>query len=209
MMYKAALHTHLLSVGLFILIYLIKNILLLLGKDELLENFAQKTKWLERIVSVLFLATGIYLYFNSGNISWMVHLKIVLVFASIPLAIVGFKKKNKVLALLSFILILAVYGMGEMNKKQMTRAEKPNVVIAHSEMEAGKELYLAYCSSCHGENGDAGKSGANNLRTSILGKKEKESYIRIGKGAMPGFSQLSESEINAIILYIDGFVGEK
>lgn len=200
------LHTHLLVVGLFLLLYLVKTFLLLTGKDALLESFSKKTSWFERLVSVAFLGTGIYLYFNSGNITWMLHLKIILVFASIPLAIIGFKKKNKGLAALAYLLLIISYGLAEMNKKQASRVSKPNVVVAKSEMEAGKELYQAYCVSCHGEEGNAGRSGATNLRLSKLGKKEKESYIRIGKGAMPGFSALSDSEINEIILYSDTFL---
>lgn len=204
-MYKGLLHTHVFVVVLFLLIYLIKTTLLLIGRDGLLEGFTAKTKWVERIASVLFLGTGIYLYVNSGNITWMMHLKIVLVFLSIPLAIIGFKKKNKGLAVISFIFLLAAYGLAEMNSKQATRVTKPNVVIAKTEMDAGRELYKAYCINCHGENGDLGLSGATNLRQSQLTKEEKESFIRIGKGAMPGFKTLSQSEINEIILHIDSF----
>lgn len=208
-MYKGMLHTHLLVVGLFLLLYLIKTALLLLNKDSLLENFTSKTKWFERIVSVAFLATGIFLYFNTGNKTLLLNIKIGLVFASIPLAIIGFKKKNKALAALAYILLVASYGLAEMNKKQASRVEKPNILIAPGEMEAGMALYNAYCTTCHGENGDAGLSGASNLRLTKLTKEEKESYIRIGKGSMPGFSALSAAEINAIILYTDSFQSVK
>lgn len=204
-MYKGMLHTHLLVVGLFLLLYLIKTALLLSGKDSLLENFTSKTKWFERIVSVAFLATGIYLYINTGNKTMLLNIKVALVFASIPLAIIGFKRKNKALASIAYVFLIASYGLAEMNKKQATRVEKPNIVIAPGEMEAGQALYGAYCTSCHGENGDAGRSGASNLKLTTLSKEEKESYIRIGKGSMPGFSALSQSEINAIILYTDSF----
>ena len=55
------LHTHTLMVVLFTLIYLIKTILLLSDKHELLEKFKSKTKVVEMIVSFGFLATGIFL----------------------------------------------------------------------------------------------------------------------------------------------------
>ena len=55
------LHSHTLFVVLFTLIYLIKTILLLSDKDDLLEKFKKKTKVIEMIVSFGFLATGIYL----------------------------------------------------------------------------------------------------------------------------------------------------
>jgi uncharacterized membrane protein SirB2 len=205
-MYTGMLHTHTLVVGLFILLYLIKTFLLLTGKEEMLSKFTQKTKVIEMVISSLFLATGVFLYLNSGNITWMVHLKIVLVLLSIPLAIIGFKKKKGILAVLSLVLLFSAYGLAEMNKKQAVKAPKPEVKIGSSELEAGKNLYVAYCQACHGENGDAGKSGAKNLRLTILNKSEKEAYIRIGKGAMPGFSNLSQEEIDAVILYTDSFL---
>lgn len=205
-MYTGMLHTHTLSVILFLLLYLVKTAVLLMGSEGALKSITNKTKWAERIISVLFLATGGYLYFNSGNISWMVNLKIALVFISIPIAIVGFKRRNKMLGALSFILLVVCYGLGEMNKKQITKKAKPEVVLGASNMEAGKNLYVAYCQPCHGEDGAAARSGAKNLRISKLTKEEKAAYIRIGKGAMPGFSQLSQAEIDAILLYTDTFV---
>ena len=56
------LHTHYLMVVLFTLIYLIKTILLLSDRDELLEKFKKKTKIAEMIVSFGFLATGIFVH---------------------------------------------------------------------------------------------------------------------------------------------------
>ena len=55
------LHSHTLFVVLFTLIYLIKTILLLSDRDELLEKFKKKTKVAEMVVSFGFLATGIFL----------------------------------------------------------------------------------------------------------------------------------------------------
>ena len=205
-MYKGILHTHFLSVALFLLLYVVKTVLLLANQHSALQAVTDKTKWAERIISVLFLGTGIYLYFNSGNITWMLHLKIALVFASIPLAIIGFKRKKAVLAVISLLFLFGAYGLAEMNKKQATKVERPAVVIAANEMEAGKALYTAYCVVCHGEDGTAGLSGATNLRLSTKTKEEKESFIRIGKGAMPAFSNLSDSEIDALLLYTDSFV---
>ena len=101
------LHTHYLMVVLFTLIYLIKTILLLSDKDELLEKFKAKTKIIEMVVSFGFLATGIFLMTQLPSINMFTIIKLGLVFVSIPLAVIGFKKKNKVLASLSFFLIIA------------------------------------------------------------------------------------------------------
>ena len=204
-MYTGMLHTHTLVVGLFLLLYLVKTFLLVTGKEDTLTVFTTKTKWAERVISVLFLATGIFLYLNSGNITWMVHLKIGVVFASIPLAIIGFKKKNKILAVLSLVLLFVSYGLGEANKKQATKVEKPQLSSSTGELETGKILYTTYCEACHGANGNGQKSGAKNLKISALDNTGKSMIIKNGKGAMPGFSALSDAEIQAIVQYTDAF----
>src|ERR1700740_3864006 len=108
------LKTHFVVVTIFFLIYLIKTILLLANKNEQLQSFTKKVKVIEMIVSFLFLATGIYLMTQIPEIKPILIIKITIVLLAIPLAIVGFKKGNKGLATLSFILILAAFGMGEM-----------------------------------------------------------------------------------------------
>lgn len=205
-MYKGILHTHTLVVTLFLLLYVVKTILLVLGKEAALKKVTDSTKWFERIISVLFLGTGIYLYLNSGNITWMVHFKILLVFASIPLAIIGFKKKKPALAILSVLFLIASYGLAEMNKKQILKVEAPKIEPTQSQAEVGKQLYVAYCQVCHGENGDAGLSGAKNLITSTLTPSEKLDLIRLGKGNMPAFAaSLPDDQILAIIDYTNTF----
>src|ERR1700749_4533260 len=112
--YEIIKKTHFAVVTIFFLIYLIKTFLLLANKNEALQSFTKKAKVLEMIVSFLFLATGIYLMFNMAVIPAMLIIKITIVFLSIPLAVVGFKKQNKGLATLAFVLILAAFGLGEM-----------------------------------------------------------------------------------------------
>lgn len=202
-MYTGMLHTHTLVVTLFLLLYLIKTFLLVTRKEETLRMVTVKTQWAERIISVLFLATGIYLYLNSGNITWKLHLKLGLVFASIPLAIIGFKRKKPLLAILSVLFLIAAYGLAEMNKKHVTKIEKPAVPINASELDAGLALYSSYCKSCHGDDGSLGLSGAKDLRVSTLTTEEKKSLVRSGKGAMPPYSQLSEAEVDAVVGYTE------
>jgi uncharacterized membrane protein SirB2 len=60
-MIKGILHTHYLVVTLFLLIYVVKTILLLSNKNDLLATFTKKVKVFEMVVSFLFLATGVYL----------------------------------------------------------------------------------------------------------------------------------------------------
>src|SRR3954470_18580156 len=120
-MYKGFLHTHYLVVTLFLLIYVIKTILLLSNRNDLLATFTKKVRVFEMIVSALFLITGIYLAtqlpFNS-KYDYLFWIKIVMVFASIPLAVIGFKRGNKILAALSLLLITGSYGVAEVYSKR-------------------------------------------------------------------------------------------
>ena len=98
-MFKAMLHMHITSVMVFLIIYLIKTILLVVGATEKLEKFKAKTKVLEMIVSTAFIATGGYMLFNIHEIKPLLVIKIAIVFASIPTAIIAYKKGNKLLAM--------------------------------------------------------------------------------------------------------------
>jgi mono/diheme cytochrome c family protein len=67
-------------------------------------------------------------------------------------------------------------------------------------------IFSSYCQVCHGENGDAGLSGAKNLITSTLTPTEKLDLIRLGKGNMPAFAaSLPDDQILAIIDYTNTF----
>lgn len=88
-------HTHILSVILFLAIYLIKTVLLLMNKNEALAKFTKVVKVPEMIISTLFLATGVYMLTQVPEIKSLLIIKIVAVVASIPLAIIGFKNKTK------------------------------------------------------------------------------------------------------------------
>lgn len=202
-MYKGILHTHVLSVALFLVLYLVKTYLLVSKKEEALEKITRITKHPERLISVLFLGTGIYLLLNSGNVTWLVYTKIGLVFASIPLAVIGFKRKKSILAVLSVLLLLISYGLAEMNGKRGASMNKPDQDLSQvSEAEAGKALYESYCRNCHGDAGDAGLSGAKNLRTTSLSAVEQAAIVQNGKGVMPGFKSLNSNEVQAIVKHV-------
>ena len=88
-MYKGIFYTHLISVILFLLIYLIKTSLLLANKEEGLTKFTKSIKVPEMIVSTLFLLTGIYMLTQIPIINTLLIVKICIVFISIPVAVVG------------------------------------------------------------------------------------------------------------------------
>ncbi|MCS7029204.1 MAG: cytochrome c [Bacteroidia bacterium] len=223
--YHVLLKVHWLSVLAFLLIYLYKLVLLTTNKIGNLEHFSKKFKIPEIAISVLFLLTGIILLINTGNTSHFLWIKIGLVFAAIPIGIIGFKKHNKILAALCIVLVIASYGMAEVNKNISKKELKvvlqhvptPNIepntnkdtlqsdLVQKQLVEYGKQLYTAACTNCHGENGELGKSGAKNLKTSTLSEAEKKHIILNGKGVMPAYRSLSEVQVQSILEYIKTF----
>lgn len=203
-MYKGILHTHLLSVVLFLVIYLIKTSLLLMNKTESLQTFTKKVKVPEMIVSFLFLGTGIYLLMHTAVIDTFLYLKLAAVALSIPLAIVGFKKGNKMLAVFSMVLLIMAYGLAEMHgKRARSVAVAPAGVVNDKEMP-GMAIYQQNCARCHGDKGDAGLSGAADLSASRNSLAYKMLVVKDGKGGMPAYSSaLSDDQLNAVLAYIE------
>ncbi len=69
-MYKGILHSHYLVVTLFLLIYVIKTILLLSNKNDLLATFTKKVRIAEMIISFVF--SNWYLFSYSIAFWWQV-----------------------------------------------------------------------------------------------------------------------------------------
>jgi len=219
-MYTGLLHTHTLVVTLFLLLYLIKTILLF-AKPTLLETFGRKTRLVEIIVSSLFLLTGIGMALQTPSVSvgiWF-WVKLIAVFASIPLAVIGFRKANKGMALLSLLLIVYAWGVSETRSPRMKKSDYfgslgPAEVLVgvntdrtseqYDPVPHGKALYAYYCATCHGTDGALGVAGAKNLALSILDRDATKEFIRKGKNAMPGFGSdvLTEDELDAVVAFL-------
>lgn len=206
-MYTGLLHTHKLVVTIFLIHYVIKLLLLLTDKKELLEKYTKATKIAEMVVSVLFLVTGVGLLFSAApkdNYLFLI-LKLVAVFISIPIAIVGFKKGNKGLALLSVVLILAAYGLSEMGRAKSGKVTVDTTTVGNDPLEVGKKVYTDACISCHGSDGKLGMSGAKNLSATVLSADEQKALILNGKNAMPAYKNLTEEQVSGVIQYIATF----
>ena len=197
------LHTHYLVVILFFLIYLIKTILLLSNKNDLLAAFTKKTKVAEMIISTLFLITGIYLATQlpfGGKYDYLLYIKVAMVLASIPIAVIGFKKQNKVLAAFSLLLITGAFGLAEVyHKKKGIAKDASTTEIAATD---GKSLYEMNCKLCHGSDGKLGASGAKDLTIAELDVTGIKEIILNGKGLMPA-SQVNEEQAAAIAEYVN------
>lgn len=208
-MYTGFYHTHKLAVLLFLAIYVIKLILLLSSKERL-ERFTKVVKVPEVIVSFAFLATGIYLLINTAAMGTMLWAKLAFVFASIPMAIIGFKNSKKPLAIVSVVFIILAYGLAEMNKGSKAKhKELESSIIIDANQEGyditahGKALFLSQCALCHGESGDMKLSGAKDLTITKLTEQEMIDIISNGKNTMPGYGKTySSDEIKAIANFV-------
>ena len=197
-MYKTIFLTHQVVVVLFLVIYLIKTTLLLTNSTESLAKFSKTFKVPEMIVSFLFLLTGGYMLTQLPEINSFMIIKLIAVFSSIPLAVIGFKKSNKALASIAMLLIIGAYGLAEMSKKHGTKSESGATTSVD-----GREIYAANCAKCHGDDGKLGAIGAADLSLSSLDKTAAAEVIRKGKSSMSGFEeQLSEGQIEAVVDYI-------
>ncbi len=193
-------HTHLLTVILFLMIYVIKTALLLMNRKTQLAKFSKDFKIPEMIISALFLLTGIYMLTQLPEIKSLLIIKIVAVFISIPLAIIGFKKQNKILAVVSLMLIIGAYGLAEMSKKQKSKSMNG---ITESNMN-GQELYTASCAKCHGADGKLQLMGAKDLSVSTMDLSGRIEIIKNGKNAMtPLVSILNDEQIKAVAIYVN------
>ena len=200
MMYKGFLHTHILVVTLFLLLYVIKTILLLSNRNDLLQKFSKMFRIPEMIISVLFLITGIYLAMQlpfGSKYDYLFWIKLVMVFASIPLAVIGFKKSNKILAALSLLLITGSYGLAEVYGKKKG-------IIATKEMPTGSDglaYYQANCKLCHGDDGKAKLAGAKDLSTTNMDVAAIKEIIIKGKTTMPP-AAVNEEQAQMIAEYV-------
>jgi len=209
-MYTGLYHTHKLTISIFILIYLIKLILLLSGRKETMAKFSKKFLPFEIVVSSLFLITGIWLLFETSEIRTLFIVKLLVVAAAVPMAFIGFKKQNTAMAVLSFVMIIASYGIAEMNKKSMVkRLGLPNDIIVdtsnpdYSSLAHGKALYNTQCVVCHGVDGKQQMSGAKDLTVSTLQRSEVIQRILEGKLTMPPYGDhFTKAEVEAITDYV-------
>ena len=209
MPFVALYHTHKLVVVLFILIYLTKAILLLMGNNEILNKFNKKIKVPEMIVSALLFITGIIMLNNIADFNLIFTIKLTMVVAAIPVAVIAYKKYNKLLAILSLIMLISAYGLAEIFKAQFGKRKEVTEVVTDptsNEYNAtvhGAALFTAQCIVCHGADGKASFSGAKDLTLSVKSNEEIIETIKSGKNTMPKMGSIySEQELKALADYV-------
>lgn len=149
------------------------------------------------IISFLFLATGIYLMTQLVTIHYLMWIKIALILLAIPLAVIGFKKSNKILASVSLLLITASFGLAEVAAKKKMQAD--NTAISAND---GKALYFNNCSMCHGEDGKLGAMGAKDLSATAMNAAAIKEVILRGQNLMKPVP-VSEEQAASIAAYVE------
>jgi mono/diheme cytochrome c family protein len=197
------LSIHKISVIIFLLIYLIKTILLVANQTENLEKFKKLTKVLEMIVSAAFLITGLWMLIEGGSIKMFQIIKIVLVLASIPIAVIAYKKSNKAMAIISLFLIIMAYGLAEMSRKQKAIGVDESSLNSNDAAEMGASVYTSYCVKCHGEDGKKGFMGALDLTLSTLDQAGINEIVTNGRNTMTPYKDvLTAQQIDAVSAYV-------
>lgn len=215
MPYTAFLHTHETLVGLYVIFFIVKLIMLFQNDPEKLIRFRKKTKMVEMILPTLFLITGIYLAANSpyATQNWFI-VKMVLIVLAIVLGIITFKKNSKILGVLTLLIFIFLFPLSY--RKSRMIPENRTAVLAEGEkfkpgsagydqMEHGKYLYTKAlgCAGCHGENGTLGNAGAFDLSKSTLPDDEVMNVIKNGRKLMPAYgSQVDEFQLKALTAYV-------
>lgn len=200
-MYTGLLHSHKAFVILFLLHYVFKLVLLLTNRKDALDRYSKSMRIPEMVLSIGFLVTGGWMLVKGSVFGNLLIIKLICVFASIPLAVIGFKKGNKALAFSAVALIVASYGLAEMNKKSKT-GPKVDTSSITDPIAAGKLIYTNTCVNCHGSDGKLGVSGSKDLSLTFLSADEQKTLIRNGKNAMPGYKDLSDEQVDAVVQYV-------
>ena len=133
-----------------------------------------------------------------GVLHRMMIIKIAIVLISIPLAVIGFKKQNKALAIIAFLFVFMAYGLAEMSKVPKVKPTPEGQAIN------GKELYKSNCQSCHGPKGDLVNNGSVDLSLSTIDHNKELIIINDGKSPMPAYNSLSAAEKDSLISFIEG-----
>lgn len=197
-MYSSAFYIHLLAVVILVLLTVVRITLLLTNKTARLDFVSKRTAIPERIIGVLILASGIYLMLQLPSVNLLLILKLLCVLAAIPLGIIAYRKKIKLLAIVSFGLIIGALVLVEGSKKQTARGTLTQVTAAN-----GQALYIATCSQCHGADGRKGAAGAADLSKSKLDMPSIRQIIINGKGSMPAYKKiLDDTQVTEIVNYV-------
>jgi mono/diheme cytochrome c family protein len=145
-----------------------------------------------------------------------------LMLVGIPLGIIGLKREKPILAWLSLLLFVYLYGVAE--SKSLTFRASHNFEVAEQAaedqpseeevvetilqqqqatlVEGGKVIYTTLCVQCHGEDGNKGLFKAPMLSQSAMTQDEIKNIVKNGRRNMPANKALTDAELDRVALYV-------
>lgn len=194
-MYSGLKHLHILLILPFVISVLIKAILLITNSDQF-DGYRKNTKVPEMVITMLFLVTGIIMIsMRGGGLHYFFYIKLTVIAAATILAIIGFKKKNKILGLISTVLFILTIGLALKSGNNM---KEVHVDIPATDPNYGKALYDANCATCHGVGGAKQLGKAADLTATEMTALQIGYIITDGLESMNAFKTLDSVEVKAI-----------
>ena len=200
-MYTGLKYLHLILITLFIISILIKTVLIFVD-DKNFVLYRKKTRFAEMIITMLFLVTGIIMFtMRSGGFHFTLYIKLTIIIFAIPIAIIGFRKKNKFLVFVATSLFIMTYGIADLST---TKMKEVHIELPVTDVNYGKVLYERNCSTCHGDKGASQLNGATDLAYEDFSLFAISETIRNGSISkkMGGFKTLDTLEIDAISRHV-------
>jgi mono/diheme cytochrome c family protein len=196
---------HWILVSFFLFHYAWKAYLLLTDKKDTLAAYTAKTRIAEMVVALCFFLTGFYMIYAGSAMTTLLWIKVAMVFASIPVAVIGFKRSNKPMAALAILLLVGAYGLAEVNKKHLKEAKVDTSQVTGDPVAVGKAVYSEKCISCHGAAGELNANGVKSLKLTQLSDDQIKTTILNGVPGtgMVGFkAALTDDQLNGLVSYI-------
>ena len=123
-------------------------------------------------------------------------------------------EKSVNLMMVLIVIAISIGGLVEIIPLMLSSdATEPDEGIApYSALRlAGRDVYVARCSTCHGSDGGGGRGPKLNDGTVVESFPDPAAQAEViadGKGQMPSFfGQLSQSEIDAVVRYTREVLG--
>lgn len=202
------LHTHNLVVSLYLLQLLVRVVMMVAASPTTVEKYVKAMRVPHIVLSILMVATGTFLMFRTpGGTQPYILVKLLLVLASIPLGVIGSKRKSVALTAFAFLLlagtmVIAYTKPAFLRSSSSTAVKGSKEGLDMTKVKAGQPLYELRCTLCHGADGAAGFQKAADLSASKMADADILTIIKNGKGVMPPNSDLGEAEVEQVKEYV-------
>lgn len=210
------LHTHTLIASLYTLLVCVLSFFVVTRNKNAFTTLRRKLRWPRMVLEILLLGTGAFLLYRAPDgLTADYFVKYGATAAAIVLAIVGFKRFQRLPSTLSVLLLVYVFYAARQHDWRLRSAETRSAGVEvfksmppETLQAQGKELYKINCLRCHGDNGRAQYRKAPDLTRFEKGDEYARHLLVNGLNAMPAFSHLNETQQEAVLAYLKSLKGE-